>query len=1447
VNEKSMVRSDAGPATSTRRALLVTCLLLHSALAFSAGRAEAPSQNWLSAAQGEMARREYHVSQADRGLQAPNRAQGFRTYFDPMGVRLVDRTNDASLVDLRLREWGRDGAMHAVAPGRVTHQGPRVEIIRPDVVEWYENRAEGLEQGFTLPRKPRGDGDLTLSLSASGVELEASDDAVILRGEAGCLRYAGLIVRDAEGAVIPSAMSVEHGRIVLRVDDRQARYPVIVDPLITGVFDARIEGDQAEAQLGSSVAGAGDVNGDGYADVIIGARYYDISFANQGAAFLYFGGSGAFNTTFDARLQANQAEAQVGSSVAGAGDVNGDGYADVIVGAPGYDNGETNEGAAFVYFGGAGAFDTTRDALLQSNQAEAAFGFSVAGAGDVNRDGYADVIVGATLYDGGQAEEGAAFLYFGSPGAFNTTVDARLEADQADAFMGWSVAGAGDVNGDGYADLIVGAPRYDTGPGEGAAFLYFGRAGAFATTPDAELLSSAPEAVLGSSVAGAGDVNGDGYADVIVGAFGQNNETGAAYVYFGGAGAFNTLQDATLVVNQPFATVGYSVDGAGDVNGDGYADVIVGAPAISIGQTSEGAAFVFFGGEDFSNTTPDAILDSDQAEAFAGGSVAGAGDVNGDGYADVIVGARNYDDGEVNEGTASIYFGRPDAFDVSQDRFILSEQGAATLGYSVSRAGDVNGDGFGDVIVGAPLYDAGETDEGAAFIFFGGNGADFDRFPDAQLESNLPTSLMGGSVAAAGDVNGDGYADVLAGAPGFSNGEAGEGAVFLYLGGAGAFDTVEDARIESNQANAHLGEGAAGVGDVNGDGFADIVVGAPDFDGGHTNEGVAWLYLGGTGAFDTASDARLEVNQTGAAFGRSVAGAGDLNGDGFADVIVGAPLHDQADEGSAFVYFGNPGVDYSQQPMRLTTTQDGSRLGASVSGAGDVNGDGYDDVVVGADAYDINAPDEGAAFVYFGGSPFDGTADERLAGNQGSAFFGRSVAGAGDVNGDGYADVIVGAPFYSRGQSEEGVAFVYLGGATFNDIADARLESDQAGAQFGASVSAAGDVNGDGYADVIVGSPWYTGTSTLEGAAFVYLGGQPGHPVGGARGRPVMAGQYGDDGAAIQPWGRSDAAGGFSVALQATSPRGRERAKLELEACPPRTAFGSLSCSRHVSASWTDLDDQPLDTTLVLSATGLLPRLYHWRARVLYAPLSEAAPLVPMHGPWRRLDASADAADVRVSDVSTTTLVGISPSPSTVGAAVTFTAHVSGPVSSPTDGAITFTTAQGESCTTSIRTPVDADTAAFSCNIIFASGGLRTQVTATFAGSVAYSNSASDGQATHQVLGNDVRLASLALTNHSYAPTFDADTLIYTASVAPDVANIEVETFASDPNALVAIGTYAAQVGGSTRVLVLAPGPNAVDILVTAADGIATRTYRVDVTREQNTGPCSIFCDGFEQ
>ena len=303
-----------------------------------------------------------------------------------------------------------------------------------------------------------------------------------------------------------------------------------------------------------------------------------------------------------------------------------------------------------------------------------------------------------------------------------------------------------------------------------------------------------------------------------------------------------------------------------------------------------------------------------------------------------------------------------------------------------------------------------------------------------------------------------------------------------------------------------------------------------------------------------------------------------------------------------------------------------------MGGAGDVNGDGFADVIVGAPLYDNGQTDEGAAFVYFGGAgAFNPTADAQLESNQAGAQLGSSVAGAGDVNGDGFADVIVGAPAYDNGQADEGAAFVYFGAAgAFDATADAQLESNQAFAQLGFSVSGAGDVNGDGFADVIVGTIGYDNGQTDEGAALVYFG--------TARGRLVLASQYRGDGTRpVQPWGLSQQADGFVVALDATSPRGRERARLLLEACPNGVPFGSLLCDIRTATTWTDLGTNPLGSTLALPATGLtVDRVYHWRARVQYAALSVTQPGIvappnPTTGPWRRLQANADVADLRTN------------------------------------------------------------------------------------------------------------------------------------------------------------------------------------------------------------------------
>ncbi|MFQ5416993.1 MAG: integrin alpha [Myxococcota bacterium] len=589
-------------------------------------KAPAVEAGWQTRVQQALAEREYRASRNRVGLQAPNRAHNFRTYFESSGIRVHDRTAAGSpeLLGLSLAGLGRGETLTPVVPGEVVSEGARVEIRRPGLVEWYANSPAGLEQGFTLTERPGGEGALVLELAVTDARASLRGERVIFEASTQRrLAYGKLAALDARGARVPASFSVpEAGRLRIALEDRGAVYPVAIDPLLTETADTQLESDQASALLGTSVAGAGDVNGDGYADVIVGALQYDAGESNEGAAFVFLGSASGIAdgdpTTAATQLESDQAGGYLGNSVAGAGDVNGDGYADVIVGARYYDAGESDEGAAFVFLGGASGIadgdPITAAAQLESDQANAYLGHSVAGAGDVDGDGYADVIVGANQYDGGESNEGAAFVFLGSAsGIFDgdpTTAATQLESNQASANLGTSVGGAGDVNGDGYADVIAGARYYDAGESnEGAAFVFLGGASGIADgdpiTAAAQLESDQANAYLGHSVAGAGDVDGDGYADVIVGANqydgGESNE-GAAFVFLGSAsGIFDgdpTTAATQLESNQASANLGTSVGGAGDVNGDGYADVIAGARYYDAGESNEGAAFVFLGNGD---------------------------------------------------------------------------------------------------------------------------------------------------------------------------------------------------------------------------------------------------------------------------------------------------------------------------------------------------------------------------------------------------------------------------------------------------------------------------------------------------------------------------------------------------------------------------------------------------------------------------------------------------------------------------------------------------------------------------------------------------------------------------------------------------------------------------------------------------------------------------------
>ena len=938
-------------------------------------------------------------------------------------------------------------------------------------------------------------------------------------------------------------------------------------------------------------------------------------------------------------LNGIDASDQSGRSVSSAGDVNGDGYDDLIIGADGADpNGYDAVGETYVVYGGASApgtggrfnlsaLDGTNGFILNGIYEYDYSGWSVSSAGDVNGDGYNDLIIGAREADpNGDDEGGETYVIYGGANAPGTGGRFNLSAlDGTNGFIlngvdrldrsGGSVSSAGDVNGDGYDDLIIGAPGADPNgdSNAGETYVVYGGPSAPGTGGKLDLsdLDGTNGFILtgvdagdrsGFSVSSAGDVNGDGYDDLIIGAEladPNGDSSGETYVVYGGASAPGTggeLDLSALDGTNGFIltgvdagdNAGWSVSSAGDVNGDGYDDLIIGArEADPNGDSSAGETYVVYGGATGTESlVPVTAQGTAAVDNFTGN--AGADSFTGIATDDVVRGGAGDDntsvtaldfaavDGGTGRDTLKLdgsglsldLTGAGHASVDSVEIFDLSGTGSNTLvldaqavfDVTEERAGgaarlDVLGDADDRVDLGGSNFalTGTVTEDGAAFAVYSDGNAQVRVEGGVQVQVQIPpVAFTSPATVSVAENQVAAYEAAAADADG--------GPLSYSLSGTDAALFTIDAN--TGEVSFRAAPDFEAPGDADGDNVYDIIVTASD-DTNSTEQPVAITVTNENDnppAFTSPATARVAENQVAA----YEAAATDADGDPLSYSLSGtdaalftidantgavsfraapdfeAPGDDGGDNVYDIIVTASDGANSTEQPVAITVTDparpiplsslDGSngfilngidmsdQSGRSVSSAGDVNGDGYDDLIIGAQGADSNG-DSGAGetYVVYGGasapgtggrfnlSALDGTTGFTLTGIDADDLSGVSVSSAGDVNGDGYGDLIIGATGVGTIQGDyetslgPGEAYVVYGGSTGADIVLDRSTLDGARGfaltgideddLFGGSVSSAGDVNGDGYDDLIIGAVGADPNGDRSGETYIVYGG----------------------------------------------------------------------------------------------------------------------------------------------------------------------------------------------------------------------------------------------------------------------------------------------------------------------------------------------------------------------
>ena len=472
--------------------------------------------------------------------------------------------------------------------------------------------------------------------------------------------------------------------------------------------------------------------------------------------------------------------------------------------------------------------------------------------------------------------------------------------------------------------------------------------------------------------------------------------------------------------------------------------------------------------------------------------------------------------GDCDDGDATIHPGAAelsDGLDNNCDGFVdaLSlAAGAARLGGesdgdlagAALASCDLNGDGMLDLVVGAPGQDGASTNAGGVYLLLEHISGEV---PLAEATATLygmdVDDGAGSALAALGDLDGDGYDDLLLGVPWEDSSGFEAGAAYVIYGPATAGGSLSQVQTKytGGEARGDAGYALAPMDDADGAGTPGFLVAAPGHDGGAEDGGSVYIHAGPLDGIFNLPDsmARLNGEVQGGAAGFSVANAGDTDGDGFQDVLVGAPGDGSEGDGAGFAYVASGPFDgtrpLSESHLTLAGENPGDQAGFAVASAGDVTGDGHPDLLVGAPAGDEQAEDGGVVYLVEGdltGTFSLGEATARFLGEVEDCQAGYAVAGPGDFNGDGTPDLAMGAPCPDS-EHEYGAVYLLAGpaqGVVLLGDAELMWSGEAAGDQGGVSLAAAGDVDGDGLQDLLAGATAADDGRADPGAAYLLLG-----------------------------------------------------------------------------------------------------------------------------------------------------------------------------------------------------------------------------------------------------------------------------------------------------------------------------------------------------------------------